>query len=57
MARFVNNLIAEETGATMVEYALLVALIGAALVVTVGTLKSAINTKLTSVTTTISSAS
>jgi Flp pilus assembly pilin Flp len=57
MARFVSDLIAEEAGATMVEYALLVALIGAALVVTVGTLKSAINTKLTSATTTISSAS
>jgi pilus assembly protein Flp/PilA len=57
MSQFVNNLIAEETGATMVEYALLVALIGAALVVTLGTLKGAINTKFTSVTTTISSAS
>jgi pilus assembly protein Flp/PilA len=57
MTRFMNNLIAEEAGATMVEYALLVALIGAALVVTVGTLKSAISTKLTSVATTISSAS
>jgi pilus assembly protein Flp/PilA len=57
MTRFVNNLIAEETGATMVEYALLVALIGAAMVVTLGTLKSAINTKFTSVASTISSAS
>jgi pilus assembly protein Flp/PilA len=57
MVRFVNHLIAEETGATMVEYALLVALIGAALVVTIGTLKAAINTKFTSVAGTITSAS
>jgi Flp pilus assembly pilin Flp len=57
MARFMNSPIAEEAGTTMGDYASLVALIGGAPVVTLGTLKPAINTKLTSVATTTSSAS
>jgi pilus assembly protein Flp/PilA len=54
---FIKGLFAGEEGATMVEYALLVALIGAALVATVSTLSGAIGGKFTSVGTTISSAS
>jgi pilus assembly protein Flp/PilA len=54
---FIKGLFAGEEGATMVEYALLVALIGAALVVTVTALSGAIGTKFTSVAGTISAAS
>jgi pilus assembly protein Flp/PilA len=52
---FIKGLFAGEEGATMVEYALLVALIGAALVGTVTLLSSAIGAKFTSVTGTLSS--
>jgi pilus assembly protein Flp/PilA len=50
---FIKGLFAGEEGATMVEYALLVALIGAALVGTVTLLSSAIGSKFTSVTGTL----
>jgi pilus assembly protein Flp/PilA len=46
-----------EDGATMVEYALMVALIGAALVTVVTTLKTSISGKFTSISNTISGAS
>jgi Flp pilus assembly pilin Flp len=54
---FIKGLFAGEEGATMVEYALLVALIGAALVVTVTALSGNIGAKFTSVGNTISAAS
>jgi Flp pilus assembly pilin Flp len=57
MARLVMNLIANEDGATMVEYVLLIVLIAAAMVVSLGTLKTALNGKFTSVTTTLTAAS
>ncbi len=49
MTNFLKSLIADEDGATMVEYALMVALIGAALVGIVTTLSGAIGTKFTTV--------
>jgi pilus assembly protein Flp/PilA len=54
MVALLRHLVSDEEGATMVEYALMVALIGASLVTVVTTLKTSINTKLTSVSTTIS---
>ena len=54
MTKFMKQLIAGEEGATMVEYALMVALIGAALVGVVTTLSTSIGSKFTSVSTTIS---
>jgi pilus assembly protein Flp/PilA len=54
MINFTKQLFAGEEGATMVEYALMVALIGAALVGIVTTLSSSIGTKFTSVSNTIS---
>ncbi len=54
MIKFAQNLLAGEEGATMVEYALMVALIGAALVGVVTTLSTSIGTKFTSVSNTIS---
>ena len=57
MTKFLKQLIAGEEGATMVEYALMVALIGAALVVVVGNLGSAISGKFSSVSTSISGTS
>jgi pilus assembly protein Flp/PilA len=53
MTKFMKQLIAGEDGATMVEYALMVALIGAALVTIVTTLGTNIGAKFTSVSTTI----
>ena len=53
MTRFLKSLIVEEDGATMVEYALMVALIAAAAITVVGALSTALNTKFTSVTTAI----
>ena len=47
MTQFLKQLIAEEEGATMVEYALMVALIGAALIGTVMTLSGNIKTVFT----------
>jgi pilus assembly protein Flp/PilA len=47
------RLMTGEEGATMVEYALMVALIGAALVTVISTLKTSISTKFTSVSGTI----
>ncbi len=49
MKNLLKNLIFDEDGATMVEYALMVALIGAALVGVVTTLGGAISTNFTSV--------
>ena len=57
MARLVKNLIVDEDGATMVEYVLLICLIAAAMVVSIGTLKTALDGKLTSTTTTLTAAS
>jgi pilus assembly protein Flp/PilA len=54
MIKFAKQLVAGEDGATMVEYALMVALIGAALVTVVTTLGTSISGKFTSVSTTIS---
>lgn len=54
MIKFAKQLFAGEEGATMVEYALMVALIGAALVTVVTTLSTSISGKFTSVSTTIS---
>ncbi|WP_435016311.1 Flp family type IVb pilin [Tundrisphaera sp. TA3] len=53
MARFMKSLLAEEDGATMVEYALMVALIAAAAITVVGALSTALNGKFTSVTTSL----
>ena len=47
MTQFLKQLIAEEEGATMVEYALMIALIGAALIGTVMTLSGNIGTAFT----------
>ena len=54
MSKFFKNLATGEEGATMVEYALMVALIGAALVAVVTTLGTSISGKFSSVSTTIS---
>jgi pilus assembly protein Flp/PilA len=56
MTSFLKKLYAGEEGATMVEYALMVALIGAALITVVGTLSGAISTKFTSVATAVGAA-
>jgi pilus assembly protein Flp/PilA len=56
MKTLVKKLIAGEEGATMVEYALMVALIGAALITVIGTLKTAISGQFTSVSTAVSGA-
>ena len=56
MIKFAKQLFAGEEGATMVEYALMVALIGAALVTIVTTLGTAIGSKFTSVSGTLNSA-
>jgi Flp pilus assembly pilin Flp len=57
MLRCLKNLLAGEEGASMVEYALMVALIGAALVVVVMNLSAGIGNTFTSVTTTVTTAS
>ena len=57
MSHLLKRLAAGEDGATMVEYALMVALIGAALVGIVTTLSGSIGTKFTSVGNSISGAS
>ena len=54
MATFFRRLAADEVGATMVEYALMVALIGAALVTVVTGLSTAISGQFSSVSTTVS---
>jgi Flp pilus assembly pilin Flp len=53
MDLFIKNLIAEEAGATMLEYAILIAFIGGALAAALTTLKTAVGGKFTSVTTTL----
>ena len=57
MIHLMKQLILAEDGATMVEYALMVALIGAALAGVVGTLGTSISSKFASVGTTISGTS
>ena len=57
MAQFMKRLVRDEEGATMVEYALMIALIGAALVGTVTALAGNITTKFNAVGTTISGSS
>lgn len=47
MRNFLNRLMTEEEGATMVEYALMVALIAAAAITVIGTLSTAINGRFT----------
>jgi pilus assembly protein Flp/PilA len=54
MAHFLKHLVSAEEGATMVEYALMLGLIGAALIATVTSLSGAIGNKFTSVSTTLS---
>ena len=56
MKTFFKKLITGEEGATMVEYALMVALIGAALITVVGTLSTAISGQFTSVATAVKGA-
>lgn len=57
MSDFLKRLVVGEEGATMVEYALMVALIGAALVTVVTSLGSAISGKFSSVSTSITGTS
>jgi pilus assembly protein Flp/PilA len=57
MTRCLKNLLAGEEGATMVEYGLLVALIGAALVTVVSSLSTSIGNTFTFVSTAVTSAS
>jgi pilus assembly protein Flp/PilA len=54
MTQFAKRLACNEDGATMVEYALMVALIGAALVGIVTTLSGSIGNSFTSVSNTVS---
>ena len=56
MTRFMKHLIAGEEGATMVEYALMVALIAATLIGVVTALGSSISTKFNNVSTAVSGA-
>jgi Flp pilus assembly pilin Flp len=53
MAHLLKRLAAGEDGATMVEYAIMLSLIGAALVTTITALSSSVGDKFTSVGTTI----
>ena len=50
MTRLMKSLLVEEDGATMVEYALMVALIAAAAITVVGALSTALNKKFTATT-------
>jgi pilus assembly protein Flp/PilA len=54
MIRFFDRLVVDEEGATMVEYALMLAVLSAALVTSVTALSTAISGKFTSVSTTLS---
>ena len=54
MQKFLKSLWTEDEGATMVEYALMVALIGAALITVIGTLSTALSGKFTDVATAVS---
>ena len=56
MTKFLKSLLVEEDGATMVEYALMVALIAAAAISAVGLLSGAINVKFGEVQTAVSAA-
>ncbi len=57
MTLLMKRLFADEEGATMVEYALMVALIGAALVTVVRTLGTSVSGKFSSVSTSINGSS
>ena len=57
MTRFLKQLMVGEEGATMVEYALMIALIAAALIGTVTTLSGAISSKFASTTTALNAGS
>ena len=57
MTHFLKQLMVGEEGATMVEYALMIALIAAALIGTVTTLSGAIGSKMGSVTTSLNAGS
>jgi pilus assembly protein Flp/PilA len=54
MAKHINRFLAGEEAATMVEYAMMLALIGAALVTALTSLRTAVGDKFTSVSTTLS---
>ncbi len=54
MLRFFRSLFVGEEGATMAEYAIMLALLGAALITSVSALSSSISTKFTSVSNTLS---
>jgi pilus assembly protein Flp/PilA len=54
MARFLGDFLVQEEGATMMEYAVMLALIGAALVASVTTLSTTLSAKFTSVSNTLS---
>ena len=56
MTKFLKQLFAGEEGATMVEYGLMVALIGVVVAVGVTTLGTTLNTKFGTVTSSVSSA-
>ena len=56
MRKFFKALVLGEEGATMVEYALMVALVAAALITVIGTLTTAISGKFTSVATSVTGA-
>ncbi|WZP00649.1 Flp family type IVb pilin [Isosphaeraceae bacterium EP7] len=56
MSKFFKRLMTEQDGATMVEYALMIALIGAAAVAAITTLSTAISGKFTDVGTAVTSA-
>ena len=57
LASIARSFVREEEGATMVEYALLVALIGVALIATWGTLKTSITTSVSASNTALTGAS
>ncbi len=57
MSKFLKSLLVGEEGATMVEYALMVALIGAAAITAVGVLSTNLNAKFNSVATAVSGGS
>lgn len=56
MRSFLNRLVSEEDGATMVEYALMVALIAVVVMAGAAALGTAINTKFDTVKTSVSTA-
>jgi Flp pilus assembly pilin Flp len=57
MTRFLGRLLVNEEGATMLEYAIMLSLIAAALVASITAMSTALGTKFTSVTSTLNSSS